>query len=638
MLLTITNRTPDATDLGHLLHKHPARSHAIDLAFGKGLIFYPVARQDECKAVLSVEVDPIDMVRSPGARQGGWALGQYVNDRPYAASSFLSVAISRGLGTALNGRCTKRPELVDKLLDLEVCLPVVPAGDGEMLKKLFEPLGYAVETERLPLDPAFPAWGESRYHKLTLRAMTPLHLLLKHLFVMLGALDRAKHYWVGQDEIDKLLAKGEGWLATHPEKDWIVRRYLKFQKRLAREALERLAPEPEAEEESEETEDIATEPAVEKKISLHELRLDRVTELIASYQPGSVLDLGCGDGKLIRRLLGQTKIPKVTGMDVSSRALEVAHERLERLPPFKRQGRVEIFLGSLVYRDSRLRGYDVAALVEVIEHLDADRLDSLEEVVFAAATPQRVIVTTPNREYNVLFEGMKPGALRHADHRFEWTRSEFRIWAERVAGKHGYEVAFEPLGEEDAEHGPPSQMAVFTRRDGGNSTVPSPKEEEQPAQANTRPSRSRRSEEFFSPEARTLVRELPPVEASEVCHLHLGGKARGYFSLPDGHWILRAESTLIGHWAEAYDTDSAADVAAALTALPWQENDTVYFFTGRSLVTESTWAAFVRHWMDFLAIEDDEPVVTNLQRPWEALIFNSGGGIRYLTGEPPSDP
>jgi 3' terminal RNA ribose 2'-O-methyltransferase Hen1 len=278
---------------------------------------------------------------------------------------------------------------------------------------------------------------------------------------MLGALDRAKHYWVGQDEIDKLLAKGEGWLATHPEKDWIVRHYLKFQRRLEREALERLAPEPN--EESDE-EDGDAEPIVEKKISLHELRLDRVAELIASWQPGSVLDLGCGDGKLVRRLLQNTKIPKVTGMDVSSRALEIAHDRLDRLPPFKREGRAQLFLGSLVYRDSRLRGYDVAALVEVIEHLDADRLDSLEEVVFANAAPQRVIVTTPNREYNVLFEGMKPDALRHGDHRFEWTRSEFRTWTERVAGKHGYEVAFEPLGEEHAEHGPPSQMAIFTRK------------------------------------------------------------------------------------------------------------------------------------------------------------------------------
>ncbi|WP_367870312.1 3' terminal RNA ribose 2'-O-methyltransferase Hen1 [Luteolibacter sp. Populi] len=464
MLLSITNRSPSATDLGHLLHKHPARCHAVELAFGKGTVFYPAATESECTAVLLVEVDPIALVRSAGAKQGGWALGQYVNDRPYAASSFLSVAIARAYGTALNGRCTKRPELVDQPLDLEVVLPVVPAGDGEILKRLFEPLGYAVETSRIPLDPAFPTWGESRYHRLVLRAKTPLHLLLKHLFVLIGALDRAKHYWVGADEIDKLLAKGEGWLASHPEKDWIVRRYLKHQVRLAREALERLAPEPEvSDEEGDEATDTGTEPAVERKLSLHEQRLDRVAELITGYQPASVLDLGCGEGKLLRRLLHQTKIPKLTGMDVSSRVLEIAHERLERLPPFKRQGRVDIFLGSLVYRDSRLRGYDVAALVEVIEHLDTDRLDSLEEVVFADAAPQRVIVTTPNREYNVLFEGMKPGSLRHADHRFEWTRSEFQAWAERVATQHGYAVEFEALGEEHTEHGPPSQMAIFNR-------------------------------------------------------------------------------------------------------------------------------------------------------------------------------
>lgn len=465
MLLSITNRTPDATELGHLLHKHPARFHEADLAFGKGLVFYPKADAGECTAVLMVEVDPVDLVRSANARQAGWALGQYVNDRPYAASSFLSVAISRMYGTALNARCTKRPELVDRELDLEVKLPVVPAGDGVILEKLFAPLGYQVQTRRLELDPAFPDWGESRYHELVLRTVKPLHVVLKHLFVLIGALDRAKHYWVGREEIDKLLAKGEGWLAGHPEKEWIVRRYLKYQTRLAREALERLAPEPEEDEDLNEADaDGGKEPAVEKKISLHDQRLDRVAELVAALRPQSVIDLGCGEGKLIRRLLRLTKIPKLVGMDVSSRALEIAHERLDRIPPFQRNNRVEIFLGSLVYRDSRLKGHDVATLVEVIEHLDADRLEALEETVFAAAAPRHVFVTTPNREYNVLFEGIKPGAMRHRDHRFEWTREEFRNWAERVASEHGYDFIWEALGEEDAAYGPPSQMAIFTRR------------------------------------------------------------------------------------------------------------------------------------------------------------------------------
>jgi 3' terminal RNA ribose 2'-O-methyltransferase Hen1 len=462
--LHLTNRTPDATDLGHLLHKHPARCHGGELAFGQATVFYPEASPECCTAVLAVEVDPVGLVRSEGARQGGWALGQYVNDRPYAASSFLSVAISRIFGTALNGRCTKRPELVDKPLDLEARLPVVQAPEG-MLEKLFAPLGYTVASRRLPLEPAFPDWGESRYHELILRATLPLHVLLKHLFVLVPALDRDKHYWVGREEIDKLLEKGEGWLAGHPEREWIVRRYLKYQKRLTREALERLAPEPEPEEDGDEAADTGAEEAAERKISLHDIRLDRVAEAIAALDPKSVIDLGCGEGRLLGRLLKNTRIPKVLGMDVSSRALEIALERLDRLPPSRREGRLELFLGSLIYRDSRLRGHDVGALVEVIEHLDPDRLESLEEVVFADAAPRTVFVTTPNREYNVLFEGMKPGAMRHGDHRFEWTRAEFREWAERVAAMHGYAVTYEPLGEEDPEHGPPSQMAIFVRND-----------------------------------------------------------------------------------------------------------------------------------------------------------------------------
>ncbi len=467
MLLSITNHTPDATLLGFLLHKHPQRVQEFELAFGRATVFYPQVSEDCCTAVLLVEVDPVGLVRSKGAREGHWALGQYVNDRPYAASSFLSVAISRVFGTAMNGICRQRPELIERPLQLEVTLPVFPAGSGpEQIARVFEPLDYRVEAEAIPLDPRFPHWGDSRYFRLRLECRKPLSDLLRQLFVLIPAFDRDKHYWVGPEEIEKLLAKGQGWLAGHPEKEWITTRYLKHQRRLTREALARLAPdadEEEADETQGETSD-AKEPEPERRLSLHGQRLDRVTKLLLERSPASVIDLGCGEGKLLIRLLGQTRIPKVTGMDLSSRALAVATERLEHiLPPARRLDRLSLLQGSLIYRDRRLEGYDAATLVEVIEHLDPSRLAALERVVFREARPGSVIVTTPNREYNVLFETLQPGRLRHPDHRFEWTRAEFEEWAERVAREQGYTVTFEGVGEEHAEYGSPSQMAMFSK-------------------------------------------------------------------------------------------------------------------------------------------------------------------------------
>lgn len=469
MLLSITNRTPNATDLGYLLHKHPQQVHDIKLGYGNAKVFYTKAEEGECTAVLSVEVDPVGLIRSTAGRQSNWALGNYVNDRPYAASSFLSVAISKAFGTALNGGCNKHPELPEKKLDLEIQLPVVPSPD-QMLEKLFEPLGYTVEATKLPLEPSYPDWGESRYHSLKLTIQERLFVVLRHLFVLIPALDKDKHYWVGKDEIDKLLHKGENWLQDHPEQEWIVRRYLKFQRRLANEALERLAPEQvdgdeevELEADAEPAQDADKESA-ERQQSLHDVRLDLVAERIAELSPKSVVDLGCGEGKLLSRLVKNTKVPKILGMDVSSRALEIARARIDRLPPAKKD-RVELILGSVIYRDSRIAGFDAAALVEVIEHLDPNRLEALEQVVFGHATPRTVFVTTPNIEYNVLFEGMKPGALRHGDHRFEWTRAEFQEWGDRVASEHGYAVQYEPVGEDHPEHGAPSQMATFIRLD-----------------------------------------------------------------------------------------------------------------------------------------------------------------------------
>ena len=177
------------------------------------------------------------------------------------------------------------------------------------------------------------------------------------------------------------------------------------------------------------------------------------------------MDLGCGEGRLLRELLKDRQFEEILGLDASHRALEIASDKLklERLPDQKRE-KIKLLHGALTYRDDRLRGYDAAALVEVIEHLDAPRLKAFERAIFEFARPETVVVTTPNREYNVKWESLPAGKLRHRDHRFEWNRAEFGNWAEKVASDYGYEIEVSALGPVDEELGAPSQMAVFRRK------------------------------------------------------------------------------------------------------------------------------------------------------------------------------
>ena len=177
MLLTIATTHQPATDLGFLLHKNPDRFQSYDLSFGKAHVFYPEASAERCQACLLLDVDPVGMVRGKG--QGEGLLDQYVNDRPYVASSFLSVAISQVFGSALQGRCKDRPELAATSLPLEARLDVLPVRGGErFLQSVFEPLGYAVEAVRHPLDERFPEWGESPYFSVTISKLTTLSDLL----------------------------------------------------------------------------------------------------------------------------------------------------------------------------------------------------------------------------------------------------------------------------------------------------------------------------------------------------------------------------------------------------------------------------------------------------------------------------
>jgi 3' terminal RNA ribose 2'-O-methyltransferase Hen1 len=466
MLLTITNTKTPATDLGYLLHKNPRRVQSFDLSFGKAHVFYPEAAADRCTAALLLDVDPVGLVRTRHGPAGeGGMLEQYVNDRPYVASSFMSVAIARIFNSALAGNSKDRPELVTVPLPLAARIAVLPCRGGEeFVRRLFEPLGYRVSAEHHPLDEKFPEWGEGPYYTVEITKDVTLQDLLTHLYVLIPVLDADKHYWVGQDEVEKLLRHGEGWLQAHPEREAIVSRYLRGQRKLTREALARLTEDesidPEAEQESREQQ----ETAIESPIRLNDLRLQDVLSELKASGAKRVLDLGCGEGKLIGELLKDRQFEEIVGMDVSYRRLEVASERLhlETMPP-KQKERIKLIQGSLMYRDKRLAGFDAAAIVEVIEHLDEPRLAAFERVLFQFARPATAVVTSPNVEYNLKFETLPAGRFRHRDHRFEWTREQFRRWACGITERFGYKVEFKSVGEEDRHVGSPTQMGVFQR-------------------------------------------------------------------------------------------------------------------------------------------------------------------------------
>jgi 3' terminal RNA ribose 2'-O-methyltransferase Hen1 len=465
MLLTITTTHRPATDLGYLLHKNPGRVQSFEQSFGHAHVFYPEATAQRCTVALLLEVDPVGLVRGArGTAPEGFSLGQYVNDRPYAASSLLAVALGKVFATARRGTSKERPDLVDVALPLEVHVPALSCRGGpDMARRFFEPLGWTVEATAVPLDETFPEWGDARCVDLRLSGTLRLADALNHLYVALPVLDDAKHYWVGAEEVEKLLRAGTGWLADHPDRDLITRRYLSHRTGLTRRAIERLAEVDDADVAALDNAVDETE-AEERPVPLAVRRHDAVLAALRAAGAQRVIDLGCGSGALLPALLAERAFTEVVGVDVSARALEIAARRLrlDRMPERARD-RLTLLQSGLTYTDARLRGYDAAVLMEVIEHLDPDRLPALEHAVFAAAAPTTVVVTTPNVEHNVRFEALPAGSFRHRDHRFEWTRQEFADWATGVGERHGYAVRLLGVGDDDPEVGPPTQMAVFTR-------------------------------------------------------------------------------------------------------------------------------------------------------------------------------
>lgn len=448
-----TSDFPDTTDLGFLLHKHPGKVQTFGLSVGSATVLYPDAAPEATRVALVLDVDAAELGKTqPRYSSSEFALGRYVNDRPYAGASLLAVALSRVFKQAMAGVCTARPDLPELPLNVEVNLPSVPCRGGtELAAELFGPLGWSVEARPIPLDAAIARWGDSVYLDLTLTGTFTVAAALKHLYVLLPVLDDVKHYWVGEDEADKLVRAAGEWLGDHPRMDLITARYLKHRRDLMASVVERLVP------------DVPSTESAPRDRTLSEERARAVLAELKGAK--TVVDLGCGEGRLLRDLFANMGFESIVGVDVSARALAAAEKRLGLGDlPDRQRARISLLQSSATYRDTRLAGFDAMVLMEVIEHVELDRLPALERSVFREARPATVLVTTPNSEYNALYDGLAPGEFRHPDHRFEFTRSEFAHWTAGVAERAEYDVRHESIGPIDPALGSPTQMAVFTRR------------------------------------------------------------------------------------------------------------------------------------------------------------------------------
>lgn len=475
MLLTLSAlSTPQApaSNLSFLLHKHPDKLQSFSLPFGQAHLFYPEYSEHQCTLSLLLDVDPINLSRAtnPNPNQHLWP---YVNDRPYVCSSFMSTTISRVLGTALSGNCKSFPEYTSTPMHLKVSLHNLPVHSGhthhELISKLFSPLGYHIQTQHTGLlNERFPAWGESPLVDLHLEhSSITLQELLAHIYVLIPVLDNNKHYFVSTQEVSKLLRHGDSWLHTHPEKTWITQRYLKRQTRLAKLALQELQHhKDEDEDNTPQTKDINQEPhtTIETTKNLHQRRLEQVLHTVLSLPSHHrIVDMGCGEGKLLKLLQNEPAIEHIVGIDVSTTSLQRAQRklRMDELS-YKESQRITLHHGSLLYCDDITTNADVITLVEVIEHIEESLLPFAMYHMLGFAKPNHLIITTPNADYNSLFENLSAGHMRHNDHRFEWSRKTFEAWCLTQADTYNYSVSFEPVGDLHPELGAQTQMAVFS--------------------------------------------------------------------------------------------------------------------------------------------------------------------------------
>lgn len=445
MQLTIQASGDNVKAISYLLSKNPdnlyERNHKGHLV----RLFYSKFTEEEVEVTIFVTPDPIELLQN---RSNSYDITHYINDREFAVSSIFTSFVRSALGTALNGQPKEEYlKWVSYRFPFKFQFgPVASTFSDLQIKDLFEPIGYEVSISRPEIDYAIDLKEKSSARMITLSANQTLQDALRHLFVLIPVIDDYKHYFIDEKEIEKLQRYGEGWLEEHPKRDSIYRQALRFKEIYSQ--VERPSSQEQTDEEA-------------KKVRLNDLRYGKIVEKAEIMRPKSIVDFGSGEGKLSLRLGFLEGVKEILAVEPSEIENLKAKRRFEKVKDQPNFVEPETLWGSLFYFDERLKGKDLIILCEVIEHIDEYRLPKAMDMILHQYTPESLIITTPNKEYNVVYD-MEEN-YRHSDHRFEWTRQEFREWCHARNHQNLYELEFLGIGQEHLSQGFPTQMCVFKR-------------------------------------------------------------------------------------------------------------------------------------------------------------------------------
>lgn len=447
MQLTIQASGDNVKAISYLLSKNPSNLYERNHKGHLVRLFYSKFTETELEVTIFVTPDPIELIKN---NSNSYDITHYINDREFAVSSIFCSFIRSALGTALNGQPKEEHiKWVDHPFPFTFEFgPVVSTLTDEKLMNLFEPIGYEVTINRPEIEYSIPIKTKSSARYISIKGMKTLQEGLRHLFVLIPVIDNYKHYFIDEKEIEKLERYGEGWLEQHPLRDLIYRQALRFKE------IYSLV-------ENSSKDEKKIEPV--KKVRLNELRYEKIVNTVSEMKPRSVVDFGSGEGKLSVQLGFVEGITEILAVEPSESASLKALERFNKVKNKEKFVNPELLWGSLFYYDERLKDKDVIILCEVIEHIDESRLPKAMDTLLHDYQPGALIITTPNRDYNELYDMEEH--LRHNDHRFEWTRAEFRQWCTERNHGNDYELLFDGIGEEHASQGFPTQMCVFKRKE-----------------------------------------------------------------------------------------------------------------------------------------------------------------------------